>query len=219
MNATSAPLGLLHMTVDVVHRNHHWVGLLVASCLWKHAWCLLIPWNLVVRGRAFGLVQGQGPWALFPKCMMFSNRNLSSSSEWQLKVTGGLLWESFDNLDQQIIKGLLMFSVRDFGRWSLTLEGALSAQMRKVHWNYACIFIQITTCIIGVSLVNNMMTCDFSRHPYFCFSPPNFFCMYLLPSPSNVPFPIYLIRWLLSHYTPFYCSTNSLLYKSLILLS
>jgi hypothetical protein len=31
------------VVVDVIHRCHSWVGLLVASLLWKLAWCLLVP--------------------------------------------------------------------------------------------------------------------------------------------------------------------------------
>ena len=85
--------------------------------------------------------------------MVFSNRDLSFTYVGQLKATDGMFWESFDNLDQQIIKGLLMLSVRDSVRWSLTLEGTLSAQMRKGGWNCIWIFIQITMCIIGVFLV------------------------------------------------------------------
>lgn len=41
------------LVVDMVHRHHGRVGLLVAALLWKLAWCILVSWKLVLCEETF----------------------------------------------------------------------------------------------------------------------------------------------------------------------
>lgn len=52
----------------MVHRHHSWVGLLVASLLWKFAWNLLVPWKLVLDIEFLILL-------LPPECGFFGTRD------------------------------------------------------------------------------------------------------------------------------------------------
>ena len=70
------------------------------------------------------------------------------------------------------------------GLW--LLEGALSAQMRKVHLNYIC--ISIHRCIIGLlnMIVNSVTPYELWRYSLFL---PSSFCIYLSrPSLKRPPF-------------------------------
>jgi hypothetical protein len=66
MHATTEPLGYHAMLVSVlVHRYYSWVGLFIASIIWKCAWHLLVPGKLVLREEIFRSVPAQGtskPW-------------------------------------------------------------------------------------------------------------------------------------------------------------
>lgn len=54
-----ATTGLLYYVITVIHRGHSWVGLLVASLLWKLAWYLLLLWKLVLKKEAFMSILSQ----------------------------------------------------------------------------------------------------------------------------------------------------------------
>lgn len=66
-----------------------------------------------------------------------------------------------DSPDQQIKRRIIMSGIGVSLRGLWLLEGALSAQMRKVHLNYIC--ISIHRCIIGLlnMIVNSVTPYDF----------------------------------------------------------
>lgn len=93
----------------MAHRRYSWVGLLVASRLWKLAWS---------SGRGQRLV---------PVSEMhdgFSNRNLPHSfvvgQTRKIAKVYNVLGDPLDHLDQ-LKRGLLMSGVGVFVRWSIAL--------------------------------------------------------------------------------------------------
>lgn len=72
------------------------------------------------------------------------------------------------------------------------LDGVLSAQMRKVHLNYICMFYAQNNVYYRVFRVNNgMIPCGFVRHPYCCFTYSVFLlCLSPCPFPKEPPFPV-----------------------------
>lgn len=67
------PSGYLALLViDVGNRPHSWLGLLVATLLWKLAWQHLVPWGLVLGEETFRLVSAWVLWALCLKCLVSS---------------------------------------------------------------------------------------------------------------------------------------------------
>lgn len=65
----------------MICRNHNWVGLLVASLLWKHTWDLLVPQEIVLREEAFKSVAAWEPVVPVSEVYgFFSNRDLPPNS-------------------------------------------------------------------------------------------------------------------------------------------
>lgn len=66
--ATSTPLGYCAILVLVIiHKNYNWVGLLVASVLWKLTSYLLLSWKLILRSKQAWII-----WVLCLTCIVFS---------------------------------------------------------------------------------------------------------------------------------------------------
>lgn len=69
------------LVIAVVQRCPSWVGLLVASFLWKLTECFPVPQKLVLREDAFKTVPAQGPLGPVSDVhSIFSNRDLLSTS-------------------------------------------------------------------------------------------------------------------------------------------
>jgi hypothetical protein len=77
------PLGYRGMLVIVVVCGHHsWIGLPLASFLWKLACCLQIPRKLVFKKEAFSSVPAQEPLDPLPYLLgVLSKMNLPSIYE------------------------------------------------------------------------------------------------------------------------------------------
>lgn len=139
------------LVVIVVHRHHGWVELLVASFLWKLAWCLLVPWKLVFLTKHSCQFQLRGLWVLCMKCIMSLAQGtyiLPLESNNCSTYFGSLL----NNPDQQVKRGLPLPDAYIFIRCFWLSEGALSAQIREFYLNYVCIFIYKHTGIIFLGI-------------------------------------------------------------------
>lgn len=126
------------LVINVVHRPHSCIRSLVFSLPWKLVWHPLVSQKkLVLREESSMSVPSQESPGLFLKNMVSSAMGTSFHLQrWATKDNSnklyilGVFWKV---LDSNIKKGLLVYAIGVFVKWSLTLGETLSIKMRKVH--------------------------------------------------------------------------------------
>lgn len=126
---------------NILFRHHSCVGLLVAFLLWKLTWC---PSGAMKASPRRTLVQVRGLLVLCLTCMVSSTRDTHFLPLGSIEVTNN----SKEGFSDPVL-GILLD-----GHWLLGVGGgALSAQMRKIHLNYICMFIHRLTNVIDFKTI------------------------------------------------------------------
>lgn len=86
--ATSASFESCAMSfIAVVYKHHSLIGLWDASLIWEMAWCVQVPWKLVLKEKAFRSVQAQkSRGSAFEAHGVFSDKDLPYTSTVQARA-------------------------------------------------------------------------------------------------------------------------------------